>query len=95
MTILAALHSAAYILAAPDPGSGTAPPGSGNFLTLLGWAKWLASGIGVLGLIVVGAMMAISHRRGTGGEHGSAFAWVLGGCVVIASAAPIVSAMGI
>ena len=95
MTPLAALYNIVWVVAAPDPGAGSAPPGSGNFLKILGWAKWVASGIGVLGLILVGAAMAISHRRGTGGEHGSAFGWVLAGCLLIASAAPIVTAMGI
>lgn len=93
-TILAATHAAA-VLAAPDPGAGTPPPGSANMLTVLGWVKWIAAGLAVAGLLVVGAMMAISHRRGTGGEHGAAFAWVLGGCITIASAAAIVTAMGI
>ena len=95
MTPLSALYTVVWVFAAPDPGAGTPPPGSANFLSILSWAKWVASGIGVLGLIIVGAMMAISHRRGTGGEHGASFGYVLAGCILIASAAPIVSAMGI
>lgn len=81
------------VLAAADPGS-VAPPGGDKFLTAAGYVKW-ATGIAcVVGLLVCAITMALSHRRGSGGEHGSAVAWVLGASVLSGVAAALVTAMG-
>lgn len=77
----------------PDPGDGTAPPGTEGLLEILSWSKWLALGICVLGLIVAGAMMAISSRRGEGGEHLSRIGMALAGVIVISAAYFLVGAL--
>ncbi len=91
------LHTHASILLAgvPNPGSGTAPPGSQRFTTILGWVAWVAFGICVLGVIITGAQMAISHRGGGGGggEHAARLGWVFAGCIVIGSASALVGAL--
>lgn len=93
MHILAALHTVAYIVAAPDPGSNQ-PPGGDKITLLASWVKW-GGGLGcVVGLIAVGVMMAIQHRRGTSGEHGSALFSVAIGSIVVGSAAALVTALG-
>ena len=74
----------------PNPGAGTAPPGSAEFNKILGWAAWLGFAVCVLGVIVTGAMMALASRDGRGGEHGTRLLWVLAGCVVIGSASGLV-----
>ncbi|BCB86530.1 hypothetical protein Psuf_038430 [Phytohabitans suffuscus] len=45
----------------------------------------------MIGVLVTGAVMAISQRRGDGGEHMGRLGWVLAGCVLVASAGPLVS----
>jgi len=77
----------------PNPGAGTAPPGSAGFISIMGWAKWIALGLCVLGLIVAGAIMAVSHRRGEGGEHGARIGYALAGVAVIAGAFSLVTAL--
>lgn len=84
----------AILAAVPDPGAGTAPPGvSAGFTTVLSWAKWIVSGLGVLGLFAVGGAMFLTHRRGQGGEHGAALGWVMAGCLVVAAAPQIAGAL--
>lgn len=78
----------------PNPGGGTAPPGSQKFLTILRWAAWIALGVCVLGVIGAGALMAVGRQtHGTGGEHATRLGWVLAGCIVIGSASGLVSAL--
>lgn len=80
-------------LEVPNPGAGTAPPGSGGFISIMGWAKWIALGLCVIGLIIAGAIMAVSHRRGEGGEHGARIGYALAGVAVIAGAFSLVTAL--
>lgn len=88
------LAPVADVLAAvPNPGSGEAPPGSDGFLRILRWAAWISFGVCVLGVIIAGAMMAISSRRGEGGEHATRLMWVFAGCIVIGSASGLVGAL--
>ena len=54
---------------------------------------WIAFGVRVLGVIVAGAMMAISSRRGEGGEHMSRLGWVCGGAIIIGSASALVGTL--
>lgn len=74
----------------PNPGSGTQPPGFGNFTTIMGWGKWIGLGILVMALIFAGVRMAIGNRRGEGGEHASSIGYVLGGTLVVSAAFAIV-----
>ena len=77
--------------AIPDPGTGTAPPGSEKLLLLLRWAAWIALGLCVLGVMLIGAMMALAYRRGEAGEAASKLGWVFAGAIVIGSASGFVA----
>lgn len=74
----------------PDPGQGKEPPGAPKFETLLAWAKWGALFLCVAGFIIIGARMAIQHKRGEGGGHMASLAMVGAGCVLVASAVAFV-----
>ncbi len=74
----------------PNPGNGTAPPGFGNFTTIMGWGKWIALGALVMALIFAGAKMGFAGRRGEGGEHAASVGWSLGGVMVVSAAFTIV-----
>lgn len=77
----------------PDPGRGTAPPGSEGISTIISWAAWVAFAVCILGVIIAGGMMALGSRRGEGGEHAGRLGMVLGGCIVIGAASGLVGAL--
>ncbi len=77
----------------PDPGAGTAPPGSGGFITIMGWAKWAAFGICIVSLIFAGAMMGWGRNRGEGSDHAAQIGRVLIGVAVASAAFSLVSAL--
>lgn len=77
------------VLAVPDPDP-VQPPGTEGFTAVMGWAKWVALAVCVLGLFAAGALMAIQSRRGEGGEHVGKIVMALGGVVVISAAAALV-----
>lgn len=56
-------------------------------LNLIAWAGTAA---GVVGVLVTGTTMAISHKRGESSEHMSRLGMVLGGCILVAVAGPLV-----
>lgn len=66
------------------------PPGTEGFTTMLGWGKWIALAVCILGLFAAGALMAIQSRRGEGGEHVGKIGMALGGVIVISAAAALV-----
>ena len=66
------------------------PPGTNGFVTIMGWVKWVALAVCVIGIIVAGALMAITSRRGEGGEHAGRIGFALGGVIVISAAASLV-----
>lgn len=70
----------------------TAIPGVNNLQTIIGYAAWIATGVCIIGLIVAGARMAISHRRGDS-EHMGAIGGVVAACIVIGSAASLVGSL--
>ncbi|WBB58532.1 hypothetical protein O7599_23195 [Streptomyces sp. WMMC500] len=59
--------------------------------TVLGIAAWAGTAAGVVGIIITGVMMAVSMKRGEGSEHMSRLGMVLGGCILVATAGPIVT----
>ncbi|MFJ9319419.1 hypothetical protein [Streptomyces globisporus] len=59
--------------------------------TVLNLAAWAGTAAGVAGILVTGAMMAMSFKRGEGSEHMGRLGMILGGCVLVASAGPIVN----
>jgi hypothetical protein len=76
----------------PKPTDGGNAPESlkkmvGVALSLIAWAGTAA---GVIGVLVTGTMMAISHKRGESSEHMSRLGMVLGGCILVAVAGPTV-----
>lgn len=81
------------IAAVPNPGQGSQPPGTEGFQTILKWAAWVGLAVCVLGVIIAGGSMAVSSRRGEGGEHMSKLGWVLGGCIIIGAASGLVGAV--
>jgi hypothetical protein len=74
----------------PNPGS-EQPPGTKGISDILGWVKWVALAVCIAGLIAAGAMMAVSHSRGGGGEHVGRIGMSLGGVIVISAAFSLVS----
>lgn len=81
---------AGFVQDIPQPGPPTAPPGSDKFLDILAWAKWVALGIAILGIIILGAVMTIAHNRGSGDDFLQKLGWVAGGLVLIGAAGAIV-----
>jgi len=70
---------------------GSAPEPLKNLVTTgLNLIAWGGTAAGVVGVLVTGAMMAMSHKRGESSEHMGRLGIVLGGCVLIATAGPIV-----
>ena len=91
---------AATVLAGPPapPAGGVPTPVStapGELVTKVSKAlsliMWGGTAAGVAGVLITGAMMAISHKRGETSEHMSRLGMVLGGCVLVSVAAPIVN----
>ena len=74
----------------PNPGTGEAPPGSEGLLTILKWIAWIVFGLAVAGILITAGTMMINNKRGQGGEHAAALAWVLGGCILAGSASGVV-----
>ncbi|WP_369186663.1 hypothetical protein [Streptomyces sp. R08] len=93
------LYAAANVLAAapnavggvPTPVSSAPGPLADKVNTVLGILAWAGTAAGVCGVLVTGAMMAISVKRGESSEHMSRLGMVLGGCVLVATAGPLVS----
>ncbi|WP_234426511.1 MULTISPECIES: hypothetical protein [Streptomyces] len=64
---------------------------TGPINTVMGMVAWVATAAGVMGLLIVGAKMALSIRQGEGQEHMVQLGTVLGACVIAATAGPIVN----
>lgn len=74
-----------------NPGTGRAPGNLvGQVHLLMDIVGWTATSACVVGIAIVAAMMALSHHRGTGSEHFASLGRVLGACILIATAGPIV-----
>lgn len=71
----------------PDPAQ---PPGTEGLTDLLGWARWVALAVCILGLFVAGALMAVQSRRGEGGENVGKIGMALAGVIVISAAVALV-----
>ncbi|WP_233636483.1 MULTISPECIES: hypothetical protein [Streptomyces] len=72
------------ILAAPSDNV------TGPLNTILSYLAWLVSAAGILGILIIGSRMAIALRSGSGDEHLTQFAVVMGACVIGATAGPLV-----
>lgn len=87
------LLEATNFLAADVPQPTPDAPGelTSKVNTVLGIAAWAGTAAGVAGVLITGAMMAISLKRGESSEHMSRLGMVLGGCVLVATAGPLIS----
>ncbi|GAA2148888.1 hypothetical protein [Actinomadura napierensis] len=86
-------HAHAVVAAIPNPGQGAKPPGADQLEKILKWVAWIVFGMCVAGVLIVAGRMAISHRRGEGGEHASGLAWVFAACILAGSASALVGAL--
>jgi hypothetical protein len=75
----------------PQPTSPGAPKELADLVgTALNLVAWAGTAAGVAGVLITGTMMAISHKRGESSEHMSRLGMVLGGCILVATAGPLV-----
>ncbi|EFL40145.1 hypothetical protein [Streptomyces griseoflavus] len=86
------LLEATHVLASGVPQPKSNAPGAltSKVNTVLGIAAWAGTAAGVAGVLITGTMMAISLKRGESSEHMSRLGMVLGGCVLVATAGPLV-----
>lgn len=77
------------ITAIPEPGDGT-PPGAEKFQEVMGWVKWIALGVAIIGVMIIGAKLAIESRRGEGGAALGSLGTAMAGVIVISAAASLV-----
>ena len=69
------------------------PPGTAGLLTAVGWVAWVVTLACIGGIFFVAGKMAFAHRRGEGSEAVGQLGWVLGACVLVAAAGPLVNAL--
>lgn len=82
------------LLAAPDPSKGGGnPPGWDKLTTVLHWVFQVVTVLCVAGVLIVGGRMAVTYRRGDGGEHMGGLAAVMFACVLVGSASALVTAL--
>ncbi|MFH8470976.1 hypothetical protein [Streptomyces sp. NPDC017991] len=86
-----AINVPIILAAVPDPGRGAPQELQEKVNLVLGIAAWAGTAAGVAGVLVTGAMMAISVKRGESSEHMSRLGMVLGGCVLVATAGPLIT----
>ncbi|MET9440148.1 hypothetical protein [Streptomyces sp. NPDC006610] len=89
--MLSKLHGIVLAADVPTPGMDAPEELTDKVNSVLGIVAWAGTAAGVAGVLITGAMMAISMRRGEGSEHMGRLGMVLGGCVLVATAGPLVS----
>jgi len=94
-TVLTALSTAkdTLIAAGINAPVSVQPPGTAGLLTVVGWVAWIVTLACIVGIFAVAGKMAFSHRRGEGSEAVGQLGWVMGACVLIAAAGPIVNVL--
>ena len=92
MSLLA--HSLDFInslpLALPNPPPAPPPGFEGPVGVILGWVKWVALIVAVLGVIIIGGKMAINVRRGEAAGELGGLLYVGVGCILIGTAVSLV-----
>jgi hypothetical protein len=76
----------------PKPENGGSAPDDlvKEVVQALNLISWVGTAAGVVGVLVTGTTMAVSHKRGESSEHMSRLGMVLGGCILIATGGHIV-----
>lgn len=99
MSLLAAMVVRAAPSPAPSPAPGagfnstpTAIPGVNNLQAIIGYSAWIATAVCLIGLIIVGASMAVAHHQGGTIPLGQ-LGGVVGGCLLVGAAAPIIGSV--
>jgi hypothetical protein len=101
-TVMNTLNITAWQLAAgyghllagniPTP-VGVQPPGTQGLTTILSWIAWAVTFLCVVGVFFVAGSMAFAHRRGEGSEAIGKLGWVMGACILGASATSLVNVL--
>ncbi|GAA1996068.1 hypothetical protein GCM10009799_23260 [Nocardiopsis rhodophaea] len=78
---------------APEISRGATPDGANHAIELMQYATWIAIGVCVLSLIVLGARLALARSRGEGAGHLGKIGVVLFGTTLISAASAIVLAL--
>jgi hypothetical protein len=87
-------HGLSALLAADIPRpNGIQPPGTEGLTTVLSWVAWGVTFLCVVGVFLVAGKMAFSHRRGEGSEAVGQLGWVMGACILGASATSLVNVL--
>jgi hypothetical protein len=81
------------LAAVPNPTRGAPDQLEQKVNLVLGIAAWAGTAAGVAGVLVTGGMMAMSFKRGESSEHMGRLGMILGGCVLVATAGPLVQFM--
>jgi hypothetical protein len=72
----------------------TQPPDTGKISTVLDYLFWGVGLAGVVGLLTIGALLAVAHHSGRGGgEHVSKIGYVCSGMVLAGAAGSVVTAL--
>ncbi|BDZ44013.1 hypothetical protein GCM10025865_33560 (plasmid) [Paraoerskovia sediminicola] len=72
---------------------GSRAPDSGNITTILGYVSWIGFSMAAIALVILGALIAVSLRRGEGVSAVGRIGFVLGGAILIGGSAGIVSVL--
>ena len=72
---------------------GVQPPGTQGLTTILSWIAWAVTFLCVVGVFFVAGSMAFAHRRGEGSEAIGKLGWVMGACILGASATSLVNVL--
>lgn len=92
ITAAPAVHE--QILAVGENLAPQAPPGAdAKVNTALAYFMWGCIALGVMGVMAAGAYFIMARRSGNGDEVQSTVARIIGGCLLIMLAGPIVNAL--
>lgn len=81
-----------FLAQIPDPGSGTAPPGSERFLLVLEWGAWIVTGLLFVGLLIQVVQLAIARNQGQSVQL-SGLGWWATGCIIMGTGAGLITAL--
>lgn len=74
----------------PDPDPAPPPGAEGPVTVILGWAKWVALIVAVIGVIIIAAKIAINIRRGEAAGELGGLLYIAVACILVGSAVSLV-----